>query len=153
MLVHVSTYQGSILGTGFLSHGHMGVHPQAGGIGSDLWPFGCGSKLTRRGKPQVLVHVSTYQASILGSGFSSHSHMGCSSVEAWVMTPGHFEGREPTDRPAPRRGPRGSAAPRPRSSSPARPGPQAPGRKAPGLATLLRLLACSWLLAAKVGCG
>ena len=27
--------------------------------------FGCGSSLNRRGKPQVLVHVSTYQASIL----------------------------------------------------------------------------------------
>ena len=26
---------------------------------------GCGSKLERRGKPQVLVHVSTYQGSIL----------------------------------------------------------------------------------------
>ena len=27
--------------------------------------FGCGSKLTRRGKPRVLVHVYTYQGSIL----------------------------------------------------------------------------------------
>ena len=26
--------------------------------------FGCGSKLSRRGKPQILVHVSTYQGSI-----------------------------------------------------------------------------------------
>ena len=27
--------------------------------------YGCGSKLNRRGKPQVVVHVSTYQGSIL----------------------------------------------------------------------------------------
>ena len=35
-----------------------------------IWrsPPGCGSKLNeRRGKPQVLVHVTTYQGSILGS--------------------------------------------------------------------------------------
>ena len=37
---------------------------------------GCGSKLIRRGKPQVLVNVSTYQGSILGTGFLSHSQMG-----------------------------------------------------------------------------
>ena len=36
---------------------------------------GCGSKLNRKGKPQVLVHVSTYQSSILGTGFLSHSQI------------------------------------------------------------------------------
>ena len=30
---------------------------------------GCGSKLNRRGKPQVLANVSTYQGSILGTDF------------------------------------------------------------------------------------
>ena len=36
---------------------------------------GCGSKLNR-GKPQVLVHVSTYQGNpFWNSGFLSHSHM------------------------------------------------------------------------------
>ena len=34
------------------------------------WPIGCGSKLSRRGKPQVLVHVSTYQGNpFWNSGF------------------------------------------------------------------------------------
>ena len=37
---------------------------------------GCGSKLNRRGKPQVLVHVSTYQGNpFWNSGFLSHSHV------------------------------------------------------------------------------
>ena len=31
----------------------------------NLQSFGCGSKLKGRGKPQVVVHVSTYQGSIL----------------------------------------------------------------------------------------
>ena len=34
-------------------------------------------KIKQEGKPQVLVHVSTYQGSILGTGFLSHSHMNC----------------------------------------------------------------------------
>ena len=37
--------------------------------------YGCGAKLNRRGKPQVLVHVSTYQGSILVPFFWSHSLM------------------------------------------------------------------------------
>ena len=38
-------------------------------------PFGCGSKL-RRGTPQVLVHVSTYQGSpFWNSGFLNHGHL------------------------------------------------------------------------------
>ena len=32
---------------------------------ADIYRFECGSKVHRRGKPQVLVHVSTYQCSIL----------------------------------------------------------------------------------------
>ena len=41
-----------------------------------LRKYGCGSKLTRRGKPQVLVHVSTYQGNpFRNSGFLSHSHI------------------------------------------------------------------------------
>ena len=37
---------------------------------------GCGSKLNRRGKPQVLVHVSTYQGNpFWNSGILSHSRM------------------------------------------------------------------------------
>ena len=31
--------------------------------------FGCGSKFNRRGRPQVLVHVSAYQGSILAPVF------------------------------------------------------------------------------------
>ena len=36
---------------------------------TDMLSYGCGSKLNRRGKPQVLVHVSTYQGSILAPVF------------------------------------------------------------------------------------
>ena len=39
-------------------------------------PFGCGSKLNdRRGKPQVVVHVSTYQGKPFWYLFLSHSHL------------------------------------------------------------------------------
>ena len=34
-----------------------------------LFSFGCASKLKRRGKPQILGHVSTYQGSILVAVF------------------------------------------------------------------------------------
>ena len=38
--------------------------------------IGCGSKLNRRGKPQVLVHFSTYQGDpFWNSGFLSHSRL------------------------------------------------------------------------------
>ena len=38
--------------------------------------FGCGSKFNGRGKPQVLVHVSTCQGKpFWNSGFWSHSHL------------------------------------------------------------------------------
>lgn len=36
---------------------------------------GCGSKLYRWGKPQVLVFFSLYKGAILGTSFLSHSHM------------------------------------------------------------------------------
>ena len=42
-------------------------------LGFDPQPYGCGSKLHRRSKLQVLVHVSTYQGNPLwNSGFLSH---------------------------------------------------------------------------------
>ena len=38
--------------------------------------YGCGSKSSSRGKPRVLVHVSTYQGNpFWNSGFLSHCHM------------------------------------------------------------------------------
>ena len=40
-------------------------------MGGILYVNGCGSKLNRRGKPQVLLHVSTYRPSILGTGYLS----------------------------------------------------------------------------------
>ena len=41
-----------------------------------MMTHGCGSKLNRRGKPQVLVHVSTYQGTpFWNSGFLRHSHI------------------------------------------------------------------------------
>ena len=42
----------------------MNMEPKQGVPQRDL-TFGRGSKLNRRGKPQVLVHVSTYQGSML----------------------------------------------------------------------------------------
>ena len=45
------------------------------GVGHYCWTWptpgarGCGSKLTRRGTPRALVHVSTYQGSNFGTGF------------------------------------------------------------------------------------
>ena len=44
-------------------------------------PFGCGSKFNRQGKPQVLVHVSTYRSGkpFWNSGYLSHSHFGARS--------------------------------------------------------------------------
>ena len=55
------------------SAGNLGAEkafrPETGGGGSGTWmaswSCGCGSNLNRRGKAQVLVHVSTYQDSIL----------------------------------------------------------------------------------------
>ena len=40
------------------------------------WTFGCGSKLNRRGKPQVLVHISTYQGSVLVPVFGATATWG-----------------------------------------------------------------------------
>ena len=52
--------------------------------------YGCGSKLNRRGKPQVLVHVSTYRGNpFWNSGFLSHSHIGM--VVRRDETSGHGE--------------------------------------------------------------
>ena len=50
------------------------VHLSLKGNKKDITTFGgttsgCGSKLNRKGKPQVLVHVSICQGSILGTHF------------------------------------------------------------------------------------
>ena len=42
--------------------------------------FGCGSKLNRRGYAGFGPYFSTYQGSILGSGFLSLSHFGATSA-------------------------------------------------------------------------
>ena len=54
------------------------------GDGHVAWAAdGCGSKLDRRGKPQVLVQVSTYQGSILVP--VSHSQIRCAEWECRVV--------------------------------------------------------------------
>ena len=59
------------------------------GAGCDDGSYGCGSKFNRRGKPQVLVHDSTYQGNpFWNSGFLSHSHI-------WYTVPLHNHGCAP----------------------------------------------------------
>ena len=59
---------------------------------------GYGSKLTRRGKPQVLVHVSTYQGNpFWNSGFLSHSQMDAQACALGAICPRAYGGRGSRD--------------------------------------------------------